>query len=1032
MISKISYGIHSSANGNEPRGSFSFIYTTITSNPGYNSDWSYPGISKTPYLTSLVENSFDANHHKTHYFTYDHPEDRPSRLSYSQDHWGYFNGKVNAGLIPNPGVTQPTLQHYFPAATADREPDFAYSRKGLLQKIVYPAGGTTQLFYEPNTYHELNESSFSNKHTLSCSVTGTGTSAPWIANTKTINFHIGFTQEITLQTNCTANGSYEIVHNTGKASIRVAGQSSGGYELVCGPADPQPSLHPILLYPGDYTLELKAVGEVITMGANIIFRPDRHITTHSEVEVGGARVCKIINETLGEKTQVRKFFYGSYDDMNTSSLSFLCGKPMYQSWQLCHSGGSHYRVETLYATSLLNLGFFNNGYVSYNAITESIGENFEGGGIESKFYTGSDNLGTVVWAGDKGDILNSPFSNSSSFYNARPRSETMLKKMPDNSLRPVKITEYNYTQNLDQENTIYGYAVDGGHFDALPDTLNPPPTQQTTSGSFNWLTETINLFTMVRYSIYSSWVVPEYSTETVFDESGENPVITTKNYFYENPDNYQLTRTSTTNSENKEIITEFKYPHDFPAGSVYGAMLAKNYISVPVNVKTRAVSRSPNLDITLTEQQTDYIEKSSTLAPNSVDFLPSQMKKSYKGNPLELEGKIDQYDAHSNITQFTSRSGIVTTVLWGYDYRYPVARITGADFETSISALTVTYNALQALDGQALRNAIDAIRNGLPGTQVTSYTYQVGVGILSVTDINNKTSSYEYDSFGRLLLVRDQDNNIINKYDYQYTTPDPNAGLPFYYNQAVSSNPLSCQVCAPGYTPENGPFVYTVPAGRYYSLVSQQDANAQAAADVLENAEEYANRQGNCSNTTACTGEGVAFIGCGCETGLLSATTCSGLNADGTWTLYRKYDFSDGTSQSFSIPMAACPGPATRKVGCNCELGQKECDEPPVLNSNGTYSVKYHYRWSDGSVSPSSYTETISCQGVDKKMINCNCEQGWKQYLSATQCNQPGGPQCCHIGQQWKCVYEYRWSDGSHSIDTYEECNTANCMQGAQ
>jgi len=63
---------------------------------------------------------------------------------------------------------------------------------------------------------------------------------------------------------------------------------------------------------------------------------------------------------------------------------------------------------------------------------------------------------------------------------------------------------------------------------------------------------------------------------------------------------------------------------------------------------------------------------------------------------------------------------------------------------------------------------IDELRLHPLDAQVTSYTHSPGVGMTSVTDSNNTINYYEYDSFGRLWLMRDFDRNILKKYTYNY------------------------------------------------------------------------------------------------------------------------------------------------------------------------------------------------------------------------------------------------------------------------
>ena len=63
---------------------------------------------------------------------------------------------------------------------------------------------------------------------------------------------------------------------------------------------------------------------------------------------------------------------------------------------------------------------------------------------------------------------------------------------------------------------------------------------------------------------------------------------------------------------------------------------------------------------------------------------------------------------------------------------------------------------------------IDELRLYPVGAQMSTYTYTPLVGISSQCDINNKVTYYVYDSLGRVLMIRDQDGNIIKKYDYEY------------------------------------------------------------------------------------------------------------------------------------------------------------------------------------------------------------------------------------------------------------------------
>jgi YD repeat-containing protein len=77
----------------------------------------------------------------------------------------------------------------------------------------------------------------------------------------------------------------------------------------------------------------------------------------------------------------------------------------------------------------------------------------------------------------------------------------------------------------------------------------------------------------------------------------------------------------------------------------------------------------------------------------------------------------------------------------------------------------LNYSGPQTL---SLGDAIDEVRIHPAGALMTTFTYQPLVGMTSATDPNNKVSYYEYDSYGRLKYVRDEEHNILGAYQYHY------------------------------------------------------------------------------------------------------------------------------------------------------------------------------------------------------------------------------------------------------------------------
>ncbi len=91
-------------------------------------------------------------------FNYNNLNELPTRLSYAQDHWGYFNGQENQSLLPDM-IPANIKAQYFPnlnvagtpdstRAKADRSAHWQYAQKGMLSKIIYPTGGYSEFEYE--------------------------------------------------------------------------------------------------------------------------------------------------------------------------------------------------------------------------------------------------------------------------------------------------------------------------------------------------------------------------------------------------------------------------------------------------------------------------------------------------------------------------------------------------------------------------------------------------------------------------------------------------------------------------------------------------------------------------------------------------------------------------------------------------------------------------------------------------------------------------------------------------------------------
>ncbi len=140
------------------------------------------------------------------------------------------------------------------------------------------------------------------------------------------------------------------------------------------------------------------------------------------------------------------------------------------------------------------------------------------------------------------------------------------------------------------------------------------------------------------------------------------------------------------------------------------------------------------------------------------DFAPSAVDGSsvLKDSRYTDEAALEFFKG--NVVQVVPKSSVPVAYLWGYNNIFPIVKAANVDFAT----LKAAYDDVSG-DLSLLRN-----HSSLTKAQISTYAYIPLIGMVSETNPNGIITYYEYDNLGRLLLIKDNNNNILKKYAYQY------------------------------------------------------------------------------------------------------------------------------------------------------------------------------------------------------------------------------------------------------------------------
>jgi len=770
-------------------------------------------------LNRLTIRGRDNQIYETYGFEYHQPDNLPSRDSFAQDYFGFYNGEdSNSNLY----IKYETSGYTF--GGADREPNSTSSRIGMLDKITYPTKGHTTFTYE--SHDEFKNTQIENEESaVFVYVNGAVITDPGMYDEITPcddkflgqdpkvlikKFQILEEDNYELEFSSSGNSEFYLVKGGNWAYLDYCDFYNGPNELevLYGFNSQQLVLED--LSPGKY-IALVIVGK--TQGGSgssyetASLRVSRNVVTSfwSNVAVGGNRISKITDySTSGNAATIRKFSYVDENDESTGVVNF---EPNLYDFRFSETNNGN-------QTQLVRYGSYvkgNQPFIVYSEVTEEFLDNQGGslGTTKYKYNTGQRgivhgfnppyevnyfpnlNIGKVKEKLVKNNTGDHQYLESVSYY------ETL--EAPINVRGLLTYTdEENYGKTPFIKENIYTTGPNTGlnyytieYLDSF--YCNGSVISPTFDTSFCTVPD---VFINPQNYGYDRWLHPKYAiyrgrtnfangayggvsevVKTTFlkDSQGNQTsinTIETKTYVEDGihtPEDwpYLPIRSTTTDSQGNIIENTYTYPST--ANPQVNKLVSKNNLTEVVKNRITLNPNGPN------SKTISTIEKSYTEVALGV-VQPSIIKTS-KGDD-QTSNKVEfEYYSNGNVLLSRKTEGPSTYYIWGYNSKLLIATIENFDEDDALLLQTSIANCQTASnndDGtvaaeEVLRTALETLRESIPSDSfMTSYTYDPLIGPTSMTDARGITIHYTYDGRNRLETVRDHESKFLTRYDYGF------------------------------------------------------------------------------------------------------------------------------------------------------------------------------------------------------------------------------------------------------------------------
>ena len=727
---------------------FSLAYTFSSSSQQYDNEHTIQDeLKHRMFLTSLTEQS--AANKKTHSFEYNDIDGLPPRLSYAQDHWGYFNGKDNNDFVPRDGRKKPSGQPLFGNYGGDRSPDGEYAKKGMLAKVTYPTGGYTKFFYEANTYvgsKTIYNNKFFDLDKTIPALDPDDEEVPSKVGTISEELEVDVAQEISFTLSAEKDGEIDTHHD--KARITIDDLTTG-FRKVLLEANANGFIKDEVILTAShryrFTLDVSGYGVHGFFGFEYKTDPQQ---VSENMETGGVRIAKIFNhDYVTGNDEVTNYFYAKHDQL-TQSSGKIGSPPQYYSANMHYvsCGGdilcdfSQYATSTLHSSSVNAMFQPASHNIYYQFVTTSRGSDFTNGAEEHEFIINFDLYGQLVWGVN--DIKGAPLTNFgwdngletySRFYKKNGNELVLIKQIfsdyDEDAAHyreiPGLVVRKSYDPICWQESVVQcdetyndrfivvnkcfsghthtwklganGYTCKASGADNRSINVGTHPCYGSTGPKTIAIPGTLEYLDAVKYVNISRWFYLKKKIETTYDDQGS--LETVIEYNYDNPTHAQLTHETVSRSDGKQQVTIMKYPDDYGNVANMQVLRDKHIVGVPIKTESIVDDNKVAGNVMLYNDNGQPLEVYSyepqapigNPAHNQDELIPA-------AHYLKLSYKYD--DISGNVKEITPSNSPIKSYLWGYDNTLPIAEIIKASVENVATDFNVFHTSFESDETQ--------------------------------------------------------------------------------------------------------------------------------------------------------------------------------------------------------------------------------------------------------------------------------------------------------------------------------------------